>query len=221
MTGDDEHGSYASPPCMMHELDPEAGGAPVDPQQRVDVARWRKAERERQMALRKALDLAERRRLSERIAERAEAVVGEAAGLTIACYWPIRGEPDLRGLIERLTERGGRCALPVVVDRAGPLVFRAWAPGEKLERGVWGIPVPANGEPVTPDVVISPVVAFDRECYRLGNGGGYYDRTLAALPERPRLIGVGYAHAQVPTIYPQPHDIPMDAIVTEDGVVTP
>lgn len=216
----DEPARPASPPCFMHELEPaEAGVAAVDPQQRIDVVRWRKAERERQLELRRALDRGERERLAALIAERLDEILGDVEHLTVALYWPIRREPDLRPLIERIVRRGGRSALPVVVERDAPLAFRAWAPGEALERGVWNIPVPARGADVTPDVVVAPVVAFDRACYRLGNGGGYYDRTLAAMTRRPRLLGVGYAHAQVPTIYPQPHDVPMDAVVTPDGVL--
>jgi 5-formyltetrahydrofolate cyclo-ligase len=82
---------------------------------------------------------------------------------------------------------------------------------------VWNIPVPAEGEGIVPDVVIAPIVGFDRACYRLGYGGGFFDRTLAALPVRPRVFGVGYAYAEMETILPQSHDIAMDAIVTERG----
>lgn len=70
-------------------------------------------------------------------------------------------------------------------------------------------------------MVIAPVVGFDPICYRLGYGGGLFDRTLAAMPERPRVFGVGYKQAAIPTIYPQPHDIPMDIVVTEDGIAAP
>ncbi|MEP4420404.1 MAG: 5-formyltetrahydrofolate cyclo-ligase, partial [Nitratireductor sp.] len=113
--------------------------------------------------------------------------------------------------------RGGTLALPVVVEKAAPLVFRDWRPGMKLEKGVWNIPVPPAAPAVIPDIVISPVVGFDPANYRLGYGGGFFDRTLAALPARPTVIGVGYAAAAIATIYPQPHDIAMDFIVTEAG----
>jgi 5,10-methenyltetrahydrofolate synthetase len=117
---------------------------------------------------------------------------------------------------------GGRCALPVVVAPGQPLVFRAWAPGEALVRGVWNIPVPAETAPVVvPDVVIAPVVGFDPACHRLGHGAGYYDRTLAVLPKTTRVLGVGYALAALATIYPQWHDRPMHAIVTPEGVHGP
>lgn len=116
----------------------------------------------------------------------------------------------------RLAERGGRTALPVCVKRAAPMIFRAWAQGKPLERGVWNIPVPPEtAETVIPDIVIAPVVGFDGENYRLGYGGGYFDRTLANLSAKPRVIGAGYACAKMPTIYPQSYDVPMDMIVTE------
>lgn len=82
---------------------------------------------------------------------------------------------------------------------------------------VWNIPVPADGIDVLPDIVVSPVVGFDPACYRLGYGGGFYDRTLAAMARRPLVIGVGFAMLAVTTIHPLPHDIPMQFIVTEDG----
>jgi len=106
-------------------------------------------------------------------------------------------------------------ALPVVVEKAKPLIFREWWPGISMNHGVWNIPVPAAGEPVEPDALLVPVVGFDRRRYRLGYGGGYYDRTLAALSAKPRAVGVGFELSQLATIYPQPHDIPMDLIVTE------
>lgn len=220
---DESRRSFASPPCFMHELDPDYLGLPrpADAQQAVDVRRWRIAERRRLIAGRMAMGSARRRDCSERIAAALERAIGEVRGLTVGVYWPIRGEPDLRGFMRRVAERGGRCALPVVAEQSRPLVFRTWAVGEPLERGVWNIPVPAGGKAVVPDVVVAPVVGFDRACYRLGNGGGYFDRTLAVLRPRPRVFGVGYAQAALPTIYPQPHDIPMDLIVTEAGVVTP
>ena len=88
----------------------------------------------------------------------------------------------------------------------------------KMERGFWNIPVPVAGPEVAPDILLAPVVGFDDAGYRLGHGGGYFDRTLAAREPRPRAIGVGLASARLATIHPQPHDIPMQAIVTEAEV---
>lgn len=100
-------------------------------------------------------------------------------------------------------------------------MFRAWKSGDILSRGVWNIPFPAEGPEVRPDVVIAPVVGFDQACYRLGYGGGFFDRTLAALNCEPRFLGVGYAQQEISTIFPQPYDIPMQAVITEAGVRLP
>jgi 5,10-methenyltetrahydrofolate synthetase len=159
--------------------------------------------------------------MSQRIAEGLDAIIGDIAGRMVSLYWPFRGEPDLRPWMAAINERGGRTALPIVVEKAQPLIFRSYRPGDRLEKGVWNIPIPAEGDPVLPDVVISPIVGIDPANYRLGYGGGFFDRTLAALPCRPRVIGVGYSGARCATIHPQPHDIAMDAIVTENGVVRP
>ncbi len=138
--------------------------------------RWRKAERERLIKERLANPSDVRRRHGDGIADHLEQAIGHVAGLTVSAYWPVRGEPDLRGLLERLAARGTRMALPVIIGRDQPLVFRAWASGEPLERGVWDIPVPArDAEVVLPNVVIAPVVGFDRRCYRLGYGGGFLE----------------------------------------------
>ena len=149
------------------------------------------------------------------IARGLEALIPNPAGLVVGAYWPIRGEPDLRAWFAELRGRGAQTALPVVVAKGAPLVFRLWRQGDKLERGVWNIPVPVDGPEVTPHVTLAPVVGFDAACYRLGYGGGFFDRTLAQLPPSTVAIGVGYAGAEIPTIYPQPFDIPMRHIVTE------
>ena len=227
MTGrdeDGESGSYASPPCFMHELEPAYAGEPAadDPYRRKDVMRWRKAERERLIKARLEMEGDTRRRHAQRIAARLEALIGDPAGLCVSAYWPFRGEPDLREVMKHVDAGRGRCALPVVVERGRPLVFRAWRPGEPLERGVWNIPVPReDAETVIPDIVIAPVVGYDPSCYRLGYGGGFFDRTLAALPRRPKAVGVGYAESAIPTIFPLPHDIPLDAVITPEETVLP
>lgn len=196
---------------------PEGGGEPSP----ADIRRWRKAERDRLIAARLAITPDTRRTWGARIASRLEDLVGAVDGATVGVYWPFRGEPDLRGFMDRVVARGGRCALPVVIERGRPLVFRDWKSGERLERGIWNIPVPVDGPEVLPDIVVSPVVGYDPHCYRLGYGGGFYDRTLAAMPRKPAVFGVGFTLAAIPTIHRQWHDIPMDAVVTEDGVVTP
>lgn len=178
-----------------------------------EVARWRKAERERLIAARLAMAADKRAELSIAIAADLDRIVGAVSDRVVSLYWPFRGEPDLRPWLASIANRGGMAALPVVVEKARPLVFRAYRPGDRLEKGVWNIPVPAVGDPVVPDIVIAPLVGVDPKNYRLGYGGGFFDRTLAALPRKPLVIGVGYEMQRIPTIHPQPHDIPMDAIV--------
>ena len=182
-----------------------------------DIRLWRKAERARLIA--------ERMALRGDLRARHNAAITKALGnflrpdMVVGFYWPIRGEYDARKLIVALIERGARAALPVVVQKSAPLVFRNWHPDVRMENGFWDIPVPAEGDPVVPTTLLVPLVGFDDRCYRLGYGGGYYDRTLASLPVKPLAIGVGYELARLETIYPQPHDIPMSAIVTEGRVL--
>lgn len=205
------------------EVDPAAPGmSPADGiAKHRDVMLWRKSERARLIKERLEISADTRKKNSDCIAERLDVAIGDLSGRIVSGYWPFRGEPDLREWLERLEVRGGQCALPVVVEAKAPLVFRIWRRGEKLERGVWDIPVPAAGKEVCPDVVIAPIVGYDRDAYRLGYGGGYFDRTLAAMRKKPLVIGVGYSHAAMPTIHPEAYDIPMDKIVTEQGIVLP
>lgn len=219
MNEEDLPSACASPPCFMREIADGRGALARDEgvRLRTDVKRWRKAERERLIAGRLAVPNDVRAAHAEDIAAALEKSIGAMSGLTVSAYWPFRGEPDLRPFMDRMTARGARCALPVVVERATPLVFRAWRSGDRLERGIWNIPVPADGADVQPDVVVAPVVGFDPLCYRLGYGGGYFDRSLAALSPRPRAVGVGFELARVDSIRPQAYDLPMDFIVTEAG----
>jgi 5-formyltetrahydrofolate cyclo-ligase len=169
----------------------------------------------RLIAERLAMSVEERSDRTVSIAEHLNQRLPDLAGVTVSLYWPLRGEPDLRGWLASITARGAICALPLVVEKNAPLVFRTWRPGEPLVRGFWNIPVPAGGVTVHPDVLLAPVVGYDRQNFRLGYGGGYFDRTLATFPQKPRVIGVGFARFAIRTIYPLPHDIAMDEIVTE------
>lgn len=207
----------ASPPCLAAELDPSH----VDPEQARDVATWRKAERQRLLAERAAMPVQARHDASQAIAGHLDALLalrfGSLAGLTISAWWPIKAELNLRHWLEGLAGRGARAALPVVATQKAPLIFRVWTPDTRMERGFWSIPIPAEGPEVTPDITLAPVVGWDAAGYRLGYGGGYFDRTLASFSPRPFAIGVGLNAARLPTIFPQPHDIAMRVIVTETG----
>lgn len=212
--------SFASPPCFAHELVETAEGLEAaDPQTARDVIRWRRAERLRLIEVRRALPASERRGLAIEVACELDRLVEASAPQAVGVYWPFRGELDLTAWMRALDGRGICVALPVVVAKHQPLAFRAWWPGCRLERGVWNIPIPAEGPTVVPELLVVPLVGFDDGCYRLGYGGGFYDRTLAALRPRPTAVGVGHPSAAVPTIFPQPHDVPMDAIVTGAGRV--
>ena len=153
---------------------------------------------------------------TQRIIASLEPIVMAVDG-PVSFYWPFRGEPNLRPLMRRMVAAGKSVALPVVVQKRHPLEFRPWTPGCEMVLGVWNIPIPDTTERVTPRLLLAPVVGFDPQRYRLGYGGGYFDRTLAALGGARTVIGVGYDSQALPTIHPLPHDIPMDRIVTESG----
>jgi len=192
-----------------------AGGGVSPPERWADVSRWRRAERRRLIAARLALGADERKDKARRIASLLDLAISRFSGRIVGVYWPFRDEPDLRDWTIRVIERGGRAALPVVIQKGWPLEYRIWSPGDPLEHGAWNIPSPSRGPAVQPDVVVAPVVGFDEAQYRLGYGGGFFDRTLAAMRRKPVVIGVGYAEARIPTIHPQPHDIPMDVVLTD------
>jgi 5-formyltetrahydrofolate cyclo-ligase len=199
----------------------EASATTPNLSSRAGILSWRKAQRNHLIAERLAINGVDRRRHAVQIAIHLTKFVDSLPGRSVSFYWPFRGEPDLRPFMQTLWDRGERCALPVVVEKNAPLVFRLWQPGCKLVPGIWNIPVPADSVEIEPDIVIAPVVGFDSACYRLGYGGGFFDRTLAILSTCPVAIGVGYAQAALASIYPLPHDIPMDVVVTEHGLTRP
>lgn len=178
---------------------------------------WRKVERERLIAWRMDVPAERRRQWGVAIEKAVRNVLADRPG-ALGVYWPFRAEFDPRPLIDWAVAAGRTVALPAVVDKKGPLEYRVWRPGEPLADGVWGIPVPERRELVTPTTVLAPLVGFDAACYRLGYGGGYFDRTLAVLSPRAMAIGVGFEAQQLDTIHPQSFDIPMDLIVTETTV---
>jgi 5-formyltetrahydrofolate cyclo-ligase len=184
----------------------------------IEVKQWRKSMRADLIERRLAMDARERRALGETAKANLAADVDLRKWPVLGIYWPFRGEIDVRDLAARHLEAGGCVALPVVVVKSAPLQFRRWEPGMKMIRGVWNIPVPVIQDLVQPDALLVPLVGFERTGYRLGYGGGYYDRTLAARSPRPFCIGLGYERCRLATIHPQPHDIPMDVIVTDESV---
>lgn len=189
-----------------------------------DPAAWRRAERARLIGARQAIPVAARKAADLRLGEELDSLLGDRiTGQCISLYWPFRGEPDLRDWAARCRQAGARIALPVVRRKAAPLEFRLWAANSKLEKGVWNIPIPPeSAELVCPDIVLAPVVGLDTALYRLGYGGGFFDRTIATLRAKghdPLVIGIGYAQQRIPTITPHRHDIPMmEAILAETSV---
>jgi 5,10-methenyltetrahydrofolate synthetase len=182
----------------------------------MNVAQWRRDERARLLSWRQGLSAAYRAAQTAAMCAALDRLIPDNA--IVGAYWPIRAEPDLRDWLRSRAAQGLRIALPVALAVGQPLIYRQWHPGAHMARGLWQIPYPDETPEVAPDIVLAPVVGFDAAGYRLGYGGGFFDRTLAAAKPRPRAIGLGYPGAAIDTIHPQPHDIPMDSIVTGDPV---
>jgi 5-formyltetrahydrofolate cyclo-ligase len=182
-----------------------------------EVKSWRKAERARLIAARESLAPATREVARQRIDAHLWHSFPDLATATLAFCWPIRGEYDARRLAQRLRECGAVTALPVVVAPRQPLAFREWHPGVALASGPLGIPYPVGSDHVVPTAALLPMNGWDEAGYRLGYGGGFFDRTLASLATKPVVIGVSYELARMQTIRPQSWDIPMDWVVTERG----
>jgi len=183
-----------------------------------DWKAWRHAERRARIAAREALEIADRKGRNAAIEQSLRAGFSALGGALVGFCWPFRGEPDPRFVIRDWRAAGGRAALPVVVAPRTPLEFREWWPGVRMEIGVYDIPFPAETAVVEPEAALVPVNGFDAEGYRLGYGGGYFDRTLASLSRSPVCVGLGYEIARLETIHPQAHDIPFDFMVTEAGI---
>jgi 5-formyltetrahydrofolate cyclo-ligase len=147
----------------------------------------------------------------------------------IGAYWPIKGEFDPLPALHRWKEDGElldepqprRIGLPVVDKVHQTLKFHAWFPGCPMEEDAFGIPKPKDTEVVVPTLLFVPCVGYGVGGYRLGYGGGFYDRTLAQLQPKPYTVGLGFAAGFLTSFEPEPHDVPLDAILNELGVVWP
>jgi 5,10-methenyltetrahydrofolate synthetase len=180
-----------------------------------DNTAWRRALRRDMVARRAALSEAEHDALSARIVEHLLAAL--PVPRIVAFCWPIKHEPDVRAVVEWWTALGAQAALPVVVAEDAPLAFRVWTADTPLAPDRYGIPTPVAGEFVQPDLILLPLNGFDGAGYRLGYGGGYFDRTLAALAPRPLAVGVGFETNRLDSIRPESHDQRLDWIVSEAG----
>lgn len=184
-----------------------------------DNTAWRQQTRREMLARRTGLSAGE---YAERSARIVEHLISTLATPQIAAFcWPIKHEPDVRAALARWGELGAQAALPVVVAEAAPLAFRLWLPETVLEADRYGIPCPRAGDFVTPDLILLPLNGFDAAGYRIGYGGGYFDRTLATLAPRPLAVGVGFEINRLDDIRPQAHDQRLDWIVTEAGAFRP
>lgn len=176
--------------------------------------------RQRMIAARRALEPTVKAQADARIAELLASWIAQHQIRVLGAYLPMPGEPDLSPLYPQLLARGVVLAMPVVLERHQPLVFVGWQPGDTIARDASGTPAPvARGHYLQPDAVLAPCIGFTDTCLRLGFGGGYFDRTLAQSP-RPLAVGIAYAFAQV-AFAGEPHDIPLDVIITDDSARLP
>jgi 5-formyltetrahydrofolate cyclo-ligase len=173
----------------------------------------RDAQRRELMQLR--ITLTDRSALEQALADRVDAWLVSADVRAVGFFWPIRGEPDLRSQIGAWLahDERRRAALPVITGAT--LEFHQWAPQAPMRAGQHGIPVPAQGRVVQPDCLLIPCLGFDADRYRLGYGGGYYDRTLASLVPWPLAVGIAFEATRVASIQPRPHDIRLDVVLTD------
>lgn len=184
-----------------------------------DNTAWRRALRRDMVARRTALDAAGHAALSARVVAH---VLAHFAPPQVAAFcWPIKQEPDVRAVLAAWAGQGVRAALPVVVAENAALAFRAWTADSVLVPDRYGIPMPAAGDWLVPDLILLPLNGFDGAGYRLGYGGGYFDRTLAACTPRPLAVGVGFEINRLASIRPEAHDQRLDWIVTDAGVFRP
>jgi 5,10-methenyltetrahydrofolate synthetase len=179
---------------------------------------WRKAQRRRLIAARLAMPEAARAAASQAIEAALEARFPAGTIRRLGAYWPIQGEFDPLPYLRRTLGAGGAVALPVAATRGSALTYRPWTGETPMQAGHWDIRHPAEGPDVAPTALLIPLVGFDGAGHRLGYGGGYFDRTLAALTPRPLAIGTGFEIGRLETLTPEAHDQPMDLIITEAGV---
>lgn len=201
---------------MMSDTSPNSSSS-SDPSPEIDQCR--RALRAAAIAARETLPTQDYVRANASLCGYLAELLGRLQPACIGFCWPHRAEPDLRELIAGwlAAAPARRAALPEVRDRPLPMRFREWTPHTALLPDRHGIPTPVSSPEAMPEVLLVPLNAFDAGGYRLGYGGGYFDRTLAALSPRPLAVGVGFELGRVDSTLPQPHDHPMDWVVTEAG----
>ena len=183
-----------------------------------DFKNRRNAERAMLIARRLAATAGDHARWSALIEASLRGGFSALEGMIVGFYWPFQGEFDPRPFVTDLRGRGVRTVLPAVVAQGQPLEFREWWPGVAMSNGVYDLPVPDGTCVLTPDALLIPALGVGSQGDRLGYGGGYFDRTLAALHPKPLAVGLAFELSRIATIAPQPHDVLMDFIVTETGI---
>ena len=186
-------------------------------------AAFRSALRRERLHAREAMSVAEHAQSSVRLLDHPYALLVQRKPSLLGFYWPIRAEVDCRPLVTKLMAQGWHACLPVVLRRHAAMGFRGWTPASIMVDGEYGIPTVAQGAEagreadslLVPEVLLVPLNVFDRQGFRLGYGGGYYDRTLAVMTPRPLVIGIGFELGRVDSIRPHAQDCAMDAVVTE------
>jgi 5-formyltetrahydrofolate cyclo-ligase len=186
-----------------------------------DISSLKAALRAEALARRDAIPPAERQAAAAAVAER-DFPLPIAHGIVVSGFSPLKSEINPLPLMRKLATAGARLALPVVVGRGQPLIMRAYAFGDALDAGGWGIREPkADAPEVEPDVLIVPLAAFDRRGHRIGYGAGYYDLTINRLRSRKAVtaIGIGYAAQEVPEVPTTPRDARLDLVLTEKATI--
>lgn len=192
--------------------------AGMSPEERLKL---RRALRKECVERRLALPAAQCAEYSGQICQHLQAHFPQLSRLRLGFCWPVNNEPDLLPLIRSWLNSpapGFTALLPVVQGHGMPLVFRAWTPETPMTHDSFGIPMPSAGPFLLPEALLIPVNAFDAAGYRIGYGGGFFDRTLAALTPRPLSIGVGFELSRIASVHPEAYDAQLDAMVTEAGV---
>jgi 5,10-methenyltetrahydrofolate synthetase len=192
-----------------------ANNIPVILMKMKDWQEWRKLKRAELMQYRESITAEDHRAWSGVITTTLEQSFLQLQRSIVGFCWPYRGECDPRPAMNFLHAKGATLALPEISGDDGLLQFRKWWPEAPMRMGAYAIPVPDNTELLTVDAIIIPLVGFDQQGYRLGYGGGYFDRMLATAAPRPLTIGIAFENLRLDSVHPQPHDIAMNFIVTE------
>ena len=198
---------------MQTDTLPERAATPSDP--------MRRALRREALARRRALTQTEYMQRSQAVCQHLVAGFPQLAFLRVGFCWPVNQEPDVRAALATWRDAGDSAfvaLLPVVLAADTALAFRNWRPSTAMVTDRYGIPSPADGDFLQPQALLIPLLAFDASGFRLGYGGGYFDRTLANLRPRPLAIGIGFELCRVETVHPEAHDERLDAVITEEGI---